>query len=284
MGWGCFGTPETSSTSTTTSTNKIPVPTYQPDTTAERAYSGITTLVETISLKFLSSSALSLQFPETITLPSNLAGWSIATTYVFSFPSTIFNTSSTSTTTSSTQSTSSATSSKSSSITTTSSKSSTLTPLCFNPNIQSPIPCSSSSPSSSHPSTSAYPAATTLHSSSPPTLNGPNIYYILSSLALMMAFVHVEFPKKLVVIALWAVNGAWRAWMVLTEEGEGRDSGSGKDGEGEGGNKEGDGDKAGKEEEGSIFKQVGEMTWYITVMPVVMGWEHLRQVIREPVS
>lgn len=72
--------------------------------------------------------------------------------------------------------------------------------------------------------------------------------------------------------------------MVLTEEGEGRDSGSGKDGEGEGGNKEGDGDKAGKEEEGSIFKQVGEMTWYITVMPVVMGWEHLRQVIREPVS
>ncbi|KAL8697177.1 MAG: hypothetical protein Q9201_007264 [Fulgogasparrea decipioides] len=192
---------------------------------------GTTTLIETISVKLASTHGISLEFPSTATLPSNLAGWSVSTTYVFSFPSTIFNppstsktaspsgnasssshTISSSSTSASPTSTHSSKSSSSSSSTTTSATRSTTSKLalCFDPTLQTPIPCSSTPSTTS----SAYPVETTLHSgssSSSPfrTFNIPNTYALISSLMLIYLFLSTDDPvQKLYIGILWTVNAA----------------------------------------------------------------------------
>ncbi|KAL8723015.1 MAG: hypothetical protein Q9181_007375 [Wetmoreana brouardii] len=218
LGFGCFGIP-TSSSSTRTSRQST-----KPITTT--GYSGTTTPIETISVKLASTNGISLAFPSTVTLPSNFAGWSISITYVFSFPSTIFNspptsntasasrnassshTSSTSSTSSSPTSTYSSKSSSSSSSTTTSTTSTTMSKptLCFNPVLQTPMPCSSTPSTTS----SAYPVETTLRSgSSSRTFNTRNIYALTSSLILIYFFLSTNNPvQKLYIGILWTVNAA----------------------------------------------------------------------------
>lgn len=248
QGYGCFDTPETSSSSsapTSTSIDSvINAPEPLPNTADRYEYSGTTTLVETISVKYLSSGALSLLFPEPMT--SNPAEWSISTTYVFSFPSTIFDVASASTTTICTSTTTS--SKKSHTTTTTTSKSSSSstkhptssttiatkstshsTPLCWDPMVQTPLPCS---PASSSSTTPPYPIATTLHSSASSTHSKSLITYtiIIGVICLALLF-HLDFPEKWIVMAFWCVSQIaiyaivlTKAWQALDEYSEKRNN------------------------------------------------------------
>ncbi|KAL8975799.1 MAG: hypothetical protein Q9177_006990, partial [Variospora cf. flavescens] len=198
LGFGCFGAPTSSKPKS--QSNK-----------ASKTYNGTTTIVETVSINIVPT-GLSIQFPGTITLASNLAGWSIATTYIFSFPSTIFEGEPPSSTTPSTISLPA--SSRPSS--TTSTQRST---LCFDLDRQSPVPCttSPSDPSSSS-APAIYPAATTLHSSAQRTVSALNLYCILSSLALLYLLVHVDFFTKSSILLLCLINGVLQlSWTQLQD-------------------------------------------------------------------
>ncbi|KAI4125697.1 MAG: hypothetical protein LQ338_004125 [Usnochroma carphineum] len=269
FGLGCFGVP--------TNSSSIPKATSQP-TAAATAYNGTTTLVETVSVKFLSTSALSLQFPETITLASNLAGWSISTTYVFRFSSTIFEA------TPSTSSILATSSTPPSPLSTASSSTSTeRSTLCFDPNLQSPVPCTSPPmPSSLRSSSSSsapppYPAATTLHSSANHSTHALNIYYIISSLTLMYLFIRLDFPYKFYIAILWILNAAFRAWMkyrayVNAHRQEEIDALAAKYG------------VERQASEKGFWTQIGEVAAYAVVMPVTVGWETVKRIWADWVS
>ncbi|KAI4112888.1 MAG: hypothetical protein LQ345_006034 [Seirophora villosa] len=277
LGFGCFGTP-TSSTPRSQSS------------TASNTLKGTTTIVETVSINIVSSS-LSLQFPGTITVPANLAGWSIATTYVFGFPTTIpeapassaASSSTVSSTTSSPPSrTSSSTSATSSRISRTSTSTSTSTStrrstLCFDPDLQSPAPCPSS-PSDTQPSSSSsaplfYPAATTLHSSAPRrTVPLLNLYYIFSSLALLYLFIHVDSFTKISVLFLGLTAGALRLFGTPHHRHER-----------EGGNEEDHPRKEAQQGGGKIsLERIREVAVYhAVVLPAVVGRETVRRIVKD---
>ncbi|KAL8750219.1 MAG: hypothetical protein Q9184_006502 [Pyrenodesmia sp. 2 TL-2023] len=257
-GCGCFGASASPSVG--------PKPTSQPST-ATASHNGTTTLVETLSVKFISTTALSLQFPEPLTVSSNLAGWSIATAYVFSFPSTIFETTTSSPTTNKTASSTSSSSSSPSSLSSfTPSKKPT---LCFDPSLQSPVPCTSSGSIPPSPSSASlsYPAETTLHSSAPRTMHALNIYYLLSSLTLIYLFIHVEdLTYRLYIAALWIMNGALRAWMMMYRTHQVRDEGVG-----------GIHDVV-QANWKSVAKNVSEVVSYAVVMPLTVGCGVVRKI------
>ncbi|KAI4172287.1 MAG: hypothetical protein LQ348_006806 [Seirophora lacunosa] len=271
LGFGCFGTP-TSST---------------PKSQSSTARKGTTTIVETVSINIVSSS-LSLQFPGTITVPANLAGWSIATTYVFGFPTTIpegpsssaVSSSTVASTTSSPPSrTSSSTSATSSRISRTSTSTSTSTrrsTLCFDPDLQSPAPCASSPSDTQSPSSSSaplfYPAATTLHSSAPPrTVPLLNLYYIFSSLALLYLFMHVDSFTKISVLFLGITAGALRLFGTPHRH------------EREGGNEEDHPRKEAQQEgEKNSLERIREVAVYhAVVLPAVVGRETVRRIVKD---
>ncbi|KAL9602777.1 MAG: hypothetical protein Q9219_001620 [cf. Caloplaca sp. 3 TL-2023] len=275
---GCYNGPPLSSSQTTSS--------ILPNATS-KAYNGTTTLVETVSVNFLSSDSLSLDFPGTVTLATNLAGWSIATTYVFSFPSTIFDVSPSSTTTELT-STSSAPSSGFPS----SSSASTKSPsLCFDPTHQSPVPCpsSGSTPAASSSSSPPYPAETTLHSSATRSTIAPKVCYVISSLLLITLLTYSDFASKMLNLGLWGLNGALGACIVLRYlwgevEDEERCCGCDVD------ELELAGRKCTVMEEkkkrkmslgGGVMKQVGEVARYTVIMPTEVGIETVREIVKD---
>ncbi|KAL8958031.1 MAG: hypothetical protein Q9193_004833 [Seirophora villosa] len=271
LGFGCFGTP----------TNSTP---KSQSGTASKTHKGTTTIVETVSINIVSSS-LSLQFPGTITVPANLAGWSIATTYVFGFPTTIpegpsSSASTISSTTSSPPSrTSSSTTATSSRISRTSTSTSTSTrksTLCFDPDLQSPAPCAPSpSDTQSLSSSSAplfYPAATTLHSSSPPrTVPLLNLYYIFSSLALLYLFIHVDSFTKISLLFLGITAGALRLFDIPHRHEGNEDDHPPKEAQQGGGG-----------EKKSSLEWIREVAVYhAVVLPAVVGRETVRRIVKD---
>ncbi|KAI4139724.1 MAG: hypothetical protein LQ341_004107 [Variospora aurantia] len=232
-----------------------------PRLTASKTYNGTTTIVETVSINIVPT-GFSIQFPGTITLASNLAGWSIATTYVFSFPSTIFEGEPSSSTTPSTASLPA--SSRPSS--TTSTQRST---LCFDPDRQSPVPCtiSPSDPSSSS-APAIYPAATTLHSSAQRTVSALNLYCILSSLALLYLLVHVDFFTRSSIVFLCIMNGVLQLSRTQLQDHHH--------------NSEGDGGKEYATEVHNAVKRINEVVHYtVVVVPATMGLETVRRIKRD---
>ncbi|KAL8649510.1 MAG: hypothetical protein Q9210_004348 [Variospora velana] len=245
LGFGCFGAPASSKPKSQSST-------------ASKRYNGTTTIVETVSINIVPT-GLSIQFPGTITLAPNLAGWSIATTYVFSFPSTIFEGEPSSSTTPST--TSLPASGRPSS--TTSTQRST---LCFDPDLQSPVPCTSPSEPSSSSAPAVYPAATTLHSSAQRTVSALNLYYIFSSLALLYLLLHVDFFNRSSILFLWLMNGVLQlSWTQLQDHHNG----------------EGDGGKGYATKAHNAVKPISEVVHYAVLMPTTVGLETIRRIERD---
>ncbi|KAL8945515.1 MAG: hypothetical protein Q9183_008061 [Haloplaca sp. 2 TL-2023] len=172
-----------------------------------KTYPGTTTLVETISVTFPASAVgISLLFPSSVSLPSSLSGWSISTTYVLSFPSSIIPNETTASSTASTASSSSDGSSNSKTtkvITTTPSGStSTSVSLCFDPTEQAPVPCS---PTAS--STAPYPVMTTLHSSATESYKMMTAFYLVNLLILLYAYSSDESIVALIALLWWAFGG-----------------------------------------------------------------------------
>ncbi|KAI4106843.1 MAG: hypothetical protein LQ339_002815 [Xanthoria mediterranea] len=178
---------------TVSSTQTISTQTVNlPRKTSSHHSRGTTTLIETVSVKIASASSgggIALEVPKTVTLGTDLSGWSISTSYVFSFPSSIFGTPETTvvgtsisnltgltgtsislfstTTNTTTTSTSHASHPSAPKSATTTSPS-----LCFNPVLQTlghcPTSTSTSSTSTSvSSSNSAYPTELIIHSSAP---------------------------------------------------------------------------------------------------------------------
>ena len=219
-GFGCYASAITVSSTQTISTQTVNLP---PKTSSHDSR-GTTTLIETVSVKIASASSgggIALDFPKTVTVGTDLSGWSISTSYVFSFPSSIL--SKPETTVVVGTSTSNATavtgtsispSSLSSTTTTSASLSShpsalksatTTTPhLCFNPVLQTLSHCPTSTSTSStststsiSASNSAYPTELIIHSSAP-HLHLSKPYPIILALLLLhlSLYIAIVFPLE----------------------------------------------------------------------------------------
>ena len=275
-GYGCYAANTVSSTSIVSST------TIQlPEQTSGDHHRGTTTLVETVSVKIISessgSSGLSLQFPETVSLRTDLTGWEVETMYVFSFPSSIFGAPKTTviaTSSSSTSSPSGPTShshpfgSTSTSTTTSSStpstsqspKSTTSTthsPLCFDPLLQTPAPCPPST-SSTSPSTSAYPTELVIHSAAHRL--APSKYIVILILVVFLgagvAFLPIESIAEWVVLP--ALSVAFSIWRVESEAEEHMEEKRVKDNKTESASGKGNGGKSMRD------GFLGQVRWYIS--------------------
>ena len=170
---------------------------------ATTAYRGTTTIIETVSIKVVSPTGISLVFP-TLSLKSEWSGWSVSTSYVFSFPSTIFGMppSSSSPLSASSNGILKSSSASNSSPSSPSSSLPTKSPLCINPHNQTPEPCTStlssstssttttiSTPTALLPTPSTYPTERILHSSAPRLNLTP--YHLIAS-AILTLYLGIE--------------------------------------------------------------------------------------------
>ena len=217
-GFGCYASAITVSSTQTISTQTVNLP---PKTSSHHSQ-GTTTLIETVSVKIASASSgggIALEFPKTVTVGTDLSGWSISTSYVFSFPSSIFGGQPETTVvvgTSISNSTGTSISLSSSNTTTTTStppashpsapkSATTTTPhLCFNPVLQTlghcPTSTSTSSTSTStsiSASNSAYPTELIIHSSAPHPYLSTRHPIILALLLLHLGlYIATVFPLE----------------------------------------------------------------------------------------
>ncbi|KAL8932030.1 MAG: hypothetical protein Q9211_006572, partial [Gyalolechia sp. 1 TL-2023] len=91
----------------------------------------------------------------------------------------------------------------------------------------------------------------------------------------------------LLVIALWPVNGALRAWMLSRghnpeprrEDEDGKDQATDEEGKDQATNEEGK-----QHADGGTLKRVAGWFGYMVLVPVGVGWEVLGEVIRDWVS